>query len=236
MNNKHIILLHGWGGTRESLEGLDKYLSNNTDFVIHRTEMPGHGSTPQMQKAWRMKDFSDWLSEYIKEERIKDYVLIGHSFGGKLILEGVINGSLKPSRIVLIDANGIKPLNSIKKLFFRTLAKILKPISSVFLRGKLRYYFYRFVVGEVDYAKTSKKLKESFKLFNEENYDEKLGLVTIPTLIVWGKNDKVTPLWMGKKMNQNIKNSKMIVMEGTHGLPRKNPSVVGKYISEFLND
>lgn len=235
MKAKDIILLHGWGGTYDSLKELGDFLSKNTGYNVHKVEMPGHGKTPEMDTPWGMKEFTSWLREIINKKELASYVLLGHSFGGKIILEGVSSKLLKPEAIVLLDANGIKPRNSIKKSFFRYAAKILKPISSLILKGKIRYWFYRIFVGEVDYVKTSKNVKESFKIFNEQHYDDVLAMIDLPTLIIWGKNDTVTPLWMGKKMNENIKNSKMIVLDGTHGLPRQKPAEVGQHIIEFLN-
>ncbi len=229
----NFVLLHGWRGSSKSLEALSKELEKEG----HKTlilEMPGHGNTPAMMEPWNMERFSKWANALIVQSGFINYVLVGHSFGGKIILEGVTNGILTPKKIVLIDSNGIKPRNSVKKALFKSGSTLLSPVLNTSLGKPIRKILYKYVIREADYEKTSGNLRESFKIFNEENYDEKLKKITIPTIIIWGTEDKVTPLWMGEKLNGGIRGSKLIKLKGTHGLPLKNPKVVALEIIKNL--
>ena len=55
-------------------------------------------------------------------------------------------------------------------------------------------------------------MKESFKLIISETLDDKLIDIKNPTLLIFGENDKETPLYMAKKMEQGIKNSSLTVI------------------------
>lgn len=231
-----LILLHGWGGSRQSLYPLSLELKKE-GFKTVLLEMPGHGQTPEMQKPWSMNDFSNWLKNNLARKDIKDYILVGHSFGGKIILNSLINNMLTPVKIILIDSNGIKPKNSLKKSLWKNLSKTYKSFEEILptgLNGSIKAIIYKRLIGEQDYIKTNGNLKESFKIFNEEHFDEKISKITTKTLIIWGKEDSVTPLWMGEFMNKLIKNSQLKVLSGTHSLPLKYPQKVAKLISDFI--
>ncbi|MCA9386501.1 alpha/beta hydrolase [Candidatus Dojkabacteria bacterium] len=228
LTKPQLILLHGWGGSKNSLAELSSKLEEK--YVCHVLEMPGHGTTPSMDFPWEMRNYATWLDKYLKSNMIEEYTLLGHSFGGKIILEAVTSGILKPNEIILIDSNGIKPKNSLKKNIFKFLSTIFNPLLNSDIGQLIKKFVYRFIIREVDYAKTSGMIRESFKIFNEQHYDSKLQNISIPTIIIWGKDDKVTPLWMGKKLNEGIKNSKLFVIDGTHGVPLKSPNEVAEII------
>jgi pimeloyl-ACP methyl ester carboxylesterase len=142
---------------------------------------------------------------------------------------------MHPKSVVLINSNGIKPKNTLKKRIFKILSTIYQPLN--YLQGleTIRQFIYKFIIREKDYLNTKEMVRESFKLFNEEHYDDKLDNIDVDTLIIWGSEDKVTPLWMGELLKLKIKNSKLKVVKDTHGLPLKQPKVVYKLIKDFLN-
>ena len=225
-----FVLLHGWGGSIKSLELLAKEIKKK-DYNTILLEIPGHGDTPQMSIPWDMQAFSKWLKQKLKEKKIKEnFILIGHSFGGKIILETVSSNTLFPKKIFLINSNGIKPKNSLKKLFFLSLSKIFQSIFKNKYTSPLKKVLYKYLIRETDYFNTSGNLRETFKLINAQHYDRKLKKITIPTIIIWGRNDKITPLWMGRKLAKLIQGSKLIELNGTHGLPLKNPKEVALQI------
>lgn len=228
--NQTLVLLHGWGGSKNSLEELDSKL-RSFGYSTLRLEMPGHGKTPTMQNPWNMKDFCMWVKDELNRKNINDYILIGHSFGGRIIIDGVINEFLHPQKIVLIDSSGIRPKNSLKKTFWKTASKLpgIKILISPF-----KSLIYKYIIREKDYANTKGQLKETFKIINEAYYNEKVSRISLPTLIIWGKDDSVTPLWMGQQLHEKIAHSQLIVLEGTHSLPIKNTKEVAQVIHRFI--
>ncbi len=230
---QHIYIIHGWGGTKKSLQPLSEELLKK-GYIPVLLEMPGHGETEQMTEPWDMADFTEWLKSKIEEKDVKNYSLIGHSFGGKIILESIISGKLNPNKAVLIDISGIKPQNSLKKLFWKTASIFVKPVRNLPIIKQSRKLVYYYIIGERDYYKAEGSLKPTFELINKTFYDGKLGKVKTDTLLIWGKQDAITPLWMGVKLNKGIKNSQMVVLEGKHSLPLEKPEEVSKYITDFL--
>ena len=70
--------------------------------------------------------------------------------------------------------------------------------------------------GSKDYRGLSLIMKETFK--NVVQYDQGylLSDIKVPTAIFWGKKDKETPLYMAKKLNKGISDSKVFLLEGGH--------------------
>ncbi|MDQ7020711.1 MAG: alpha/beta hydrolase [Candidatus Dojkabacteria bacterium] len=158
-----IFLIHGWGGSKKSLTPLEKNLIIKGYKTIN-LELPGHGDSPEMNIPWNMKNFANWLESNIGET--KDYILVGHSFGGKTIIKSIIENITTPNKIVLIDTNGIQPRNSFKRKVWKLIAK-LKVLLKVFpFSEKIKYFVYRYIIGEVDYYKTKdkKNLRASFQI------------------------------------------------------------------------
>ena len=75
---------------------------------------------------------------------------------------------------------------------------------------KLRKQF-----GSSDYGNASKVMQDT--LVKSVNEDLSYCLDKMKeTLIVWGDNDKVTPIWMAKLMESRIKNSGLVILKGGH--------------------
>lgn len=232
--NTKLILLHGWGGSIQSLEKLsiELELHGYTSVLL---EIPGHGSTPEMSEPWRMNNFADWLQSEIIKRNIHDYVLIGHSFGGKIILEALLARKVSPKAVCLIDISGIKPAYSVKVHIAKLTSKLIRPLFSLPLLSQLRYYIYRYLLRETDYVETSSNVRESFKLFIEEHYDDTLYKIDTNTLLIWGRNDTITPLWMGEKIHTLLQHSELKVIEGTHGIALQKSKQVATLIITYLN-
>lgn len=235
MENQNLVLLHGWGGSKKSLSHLGKELEE-LGYIVHKLEMPGHGETREMSTPWTMNDFSNWLKSYISESDLRNPVLIGHSFGGRIIIDALTKKKLSPEKIVLIDVSGIKPKNSIKRFFWRNMSKLAKKLVNEDKRYArvIRKIAYKTLIRESDYVKLSGNLKKTFENVNNEFYNESVRTIKNKTLIIWGNKDKATPLWMGVFLNKKIKNSRLEVLKGTHSLPLKNSKEVAKLIHDFL--
>ena len=67
--------------------------------------------------------------------------------------------------------------------------------------------------GSPDYAKLSPEMKETFKSIVGTFLEPYAQKITNKTLIIWGRHDNETPLYMAKRLKKLIKNSKLVVLE-----------------------
>jgi pimeloyl-ACP methyl ester carboxylesterase len=86
-----------------------------------------------------------------------------------------------------------------------------------------------------DYNSLSPVMQQSFIKIVNEHLDDRLNLITAPTLAVVGKNDKDTPLYMAKKIAKGVKNGKLTVINGAgHFAFVDKPYIFNVEVREFL--
>ncbi|MFT5165564.1 MAG: 2-hydroxy-6-oxonona-2,4-dienedioate hydrolase, partial [Saprospiraceae bacterium] len=66
---------------------------------------------------------------------------------------------------------------------------------------------------------------------------DKLHQIQVPTLLIWGREDNVTPAFVGKKFNELIEGSKLVFVEECgHAPMMEKPAVFNEILASFLND
>lgn len=199
---KTVLLMHGFGADSKAVDCLFYFLKNRGYDVVS-IDFPGFGQSEEPYGAWSIYDYAECVEYVIKTLTLESVVAVGHSFGGRV---GIILASKKlVDALILIDSAGLKPKRS--PLYYLR-------VWSYKLRKKLKMNTDG--SGSSDYRSLSVNMRASFIKVVNEHLDELLPLIQVPTLILWGRNDKDTPLYMAKKLNRGIKNSIMYIMDGGH--------------------
>ncbi len=228
-----VILLHGWGGSIESLEKLQEELSKY--YEVYNLELPGHGELEGIDESYDFKKYLVYLDTFIRSNKLNNIILIGHSFGGNIAIRYTAYNENAVKTLVLINSSGIKPKNSLKKTFWKSISMLTKPLLALPGGEVLRKIVYKGLIREQDYLKTSGFVRETFKNVTNDFVNKRvLDKIKNSTLILWGRYDTYTPLWMGKYLKENIKNSELEILDAKHGLPLKYPSLVSEKINNFI--
>ena len=150
-----VVLLHGWLTDLESMRPLANNLAQK--FKVYLIDVVGFGKSDLPKDPLTTDDFGNFLKELLEKLEIKNPILIGHSNGGRIIINSVGRGLVTPRKIVLIDSAGLKPRRSlsykIKVGIFKTGKLLLNLIPSKELRSKLRSK-----VGSSDYKSSPEVL------------------------------------------------------------------------------
>jgi len=235
-----ILMLHGWPADSTHYSDLGPMLGKMGYRVIV-PDLPGWGETSAPQKAWNVSDYRDWLDKFVKELDLKQFVLFGHSFGGRIAIKYAINYPYRLSTLILCAAAGIKPdAQTLKRRTLKMTAAVGKKAFSLPLINKLaplaRKVLYR-AAGSTDYLKAQGVMKETIVKVLEEDLAPLLPQLSQTTLILWGTDDGATPITDAHKMNEIIPRSEMKTFEGMkHNLPKLIPKEVSQAIDEFLKD
>jgi pimeloyl-ACP methyl ester carboxylesterase len=209
---RKIFILHGWTYSTEKWEPFVELLKNkNFDPVL--LKIPG--LTTELTKVWTLDDYVEWLKDVVDHEKEK-VVLLGHSNGGRISLAFSLKYPEKVAKIFLVDSAGIYHNElqlRVKRLFFGTIAKMGKNIKDV---KAVRKIFYR-LVRERDYEKANPLLRQTMKNLINSDLTPVLEQIAIPTIIIWGGLDKITPAKDGELMHEKIKQSTFhIIKDGRH--------------------
>lgn len=232
-----IVLLHGWGASKKSFAALQKFLA--TDYRTIALDLPGFGESTTPPVAWSLKDYANAVNTCITMLGVTDYVLAGHSFGGRIAL---LLAATKPGHskgVILMAAAGIKhmptPTQQVAGLLTRAGKRVFSFPLLKHMQKPARSLLYR-ALGKRDYYEAQGVMKETMRLVIEEDLRDCLSRITLPTLIIWGERDDYTPVEDAHTLHQGIKGSTLHIIPGaSHYLPRKYPEALAQAIRPFLS-
>lgn len=226
-----IFVLHGW---TYSSEKWGTFLDLLTKENLKAEVLKIPGLTGSIKRSWTIDDYVGWLKRALDKEKGK-VILIGHSNGGRISLWFANKYPEKIKQLILIDSAGIYhsqlPMR-LKRLAFKTIAKIGKKITSSKLLENLIYK----VARAKDYKESSPVMKRALINLTQADRFLTLASLEVPTLIIWGKKDTITPLSDGLLMHKKIKNSKLVILDKARHSPQfTHPKGVVRIITEQLN-
>jgi len=234
---RQVLILHGWGGSSDSWAKVTDILANN-GFKVVCPDFPGFGKSKTPFSPWDLNDYTAWVDEFIKFLNLEKFILIGHSFGGRVAIKFSVKYPEKISKLILVAAGGaesIETSNELEKKVLKNFSSFMKKFS--FLPGYdfLRKIFYRFIIKKTDYLKVEGILKEIFKKVIKENLIPYLTEIKPKTLIVWGKKDDIFPLREGILMKEMIPDSKIEILENIkHNPHAEAPEKLTEILIDFL--
>ena len=192
-----LYIVHGWTYTVEPWKKTIEILRNK-GISVKMLHVPG--LTEESKKEFSIEDYMKWADSEIPDGAIA----LGHSNGGRILLNLC---ALKPEKLkylILLDAAGIyEP--SLKKRLVERLAKIGKPLKKIPLVDKA---FHR-VTGSTDYSKAPDNMKKTLVNMIESDKDLDFSKVETKTYILWGKKDTTTPPRQGTLMYEKLPNAEL---------------------------
>lgn len=222
-----ILALHGWTNSIEKWGFFSESLREK-NIKIKIPLIPG--LTKKVSQPWNLEDYVSWLKRVVGTKKI---ILLGHSNGGRIALAFAAKYPKNVSQLVLIDSAGIhhnELAKRLKRIIFQGIAKIGKKITS---SENLRKFLYK-LTGESDYRNANKIQQQIMLNLIYQDLTPILKKIKTPTLIIWGQDDKTTPLTDGKLMHKLIKNSNLEIIKGGHCPHYTDPQKVAKIIHEYL--
>ncbi len=208
-DGKPVLLMHGWGCDHTTVHSIANAL--NKRMKVYNIDLPGHGKSQEPPEAWGVEEFTTCMENFIRTLSISNPVLIGHSFGGRI---AILMGSRHLlSKIVLVDAAGIKPKRHLKyyiKVYsFKTAKKILPLVFGKKI-GSRMIDKWRGKAGSADYRNSSPVMRAVMSRCVNEDLSDRLPLIKASTLLIWGEKDTATPLSDAKKMERLIPDAGLV--------------------------
>lgn len=218
-----IVLLHGWGQNI----GMMKPVGDKLKGHIVILDLPGYGESSEPKSVWTIYDYVECVHEFLNSIGVKNPIMMGHSFGGKISL--AYASKYKVKKLVLFASPFKK---GIEKMPLKT--KVLKSLKKVPLLNKLEGFAKKHI-GSTDYKNASEMMRKI--LVETVNLDirEDVKKIKCPTFIFWGTNDEAVPVEDAKELESLIKDSGLVIYEGcTHYAYLEMLSQVIKVIRIFL--
>ncbi|MBQ3296660.1 alpha/beta hydrolase [Candidatus Saccharibacteria bacterium] len=192
-----LYIIHGWTYTVEPWKETISLLRDK-GISVKMLHVPG--LTEESKKEWTIYDYMKWADREIPDGA----VALGHSNGGRILLNLCAQKSGKLKYLILLDSAGVyEP--SMRKKIVEKLAKIGQPLKKIPLVDK---GFHR-VTGSTDYSKAPENMKKTLANMLESDKELDLTKVETRTFILWGKKDTTTPPRQATEMYEKLPNAEL---------------------------
>lgn len=226
-----LLLVHGSGG--DNLHWPER-LRNFPKANVYAIDLPGHGRSSGYSRK-SVDEYADFIEAFVSRMNLKDVILFGHSLGGAIVQRLALRFPSWLSRIVLVGTGvrlRVSPaiLEGLISDFKGTIDLICKwAFGSTASESLIK------TVGE-GFAKTDPDvILGDYSACNEFDIAGRAGEISIPTLVVSGTEDKLTPIKYGKYLYNHIPGAKLaIIEEGGHMMAIEKPDEFMKSIINFL--
>jgi pimeloyl-ACP methyl ester carboxylesterase len=235
-----LVLVHGLGSSAKGDWG-QVMLPLAQNHRVLALDQLGFGNSDKPQIDYGIQTWVDFLGEFLRQNQVADFTLVGESLGGWIsaqytiqALRGVAAGpSLglpKPARLVLSDSAGLHatmkrlsapPQPAKPAIVGASLAGEKQLLASVFhspsyqtdqaLRDGLAWSLAKGDAWAIRAVRNPALL--------DETVDRQLGAIKIPTLVIWGEHDKLLPLKDGRYFASKIGGAELKIIAGSGHAP-----------------
>ena len=234
IGNKTFLILHGWGSDSNRWEKIGQSLSEK-GFKIIIPDIPGFGGSEIPKTPWDFNSYVSFVEEFTKILGLENFYLLGHSFGGAIAVKVAVDVPQKINKLFLVACACIRKKTMLKKISAK-ISKAIKIFSFVPYYSLIRKAFYKFIIPKSDYVYTKGTMKETYLKAISEDLSCHLSFIKVPTVIIWGDKDELTPIENAHFINKKINNSKLIIIpDANHNLNQKTPEILTEKILENLS-
>lgn len=227
-----VYILHGWAVDPKNEEKWQKIRDALGKNGVESKFIGLPGLTIPLDEVWGLDNYVAWLKN---ELPLHPVTVAGHSFGGQL---AVRFASLHPERVeklILIDSSGIRDhslFGRLKRIIFFSAAKIGKIFSFLPFMRVLLYKLAR----ERDYLEAPALLRRTMSQVVAQEIRDDLRNIGAKTLIIWGENDKITPVKNLEFFKQIHDSTAVIIANARHSPQFTHPEEVASSIARFLTE
>ncbi|MBK8954220.1 MAG: alpha/beta hydrolase [Saprospiraceae bacterium] len=228
----NLMLLHGLFGALSNFEGIIRNFGKNFNVIVPL--LPIY-ELPILQAS--VSGLVDYVHDFVEYKNYHQLNLVGNSLGGHIALMYTIRDSDKVQSLTLTGSSG---------LFESGMGNTFpKRGDYEFIKKKTEETFYdpsvatKELVDEVydivnDRGKAIRVIATA-KSAIRHNMGDKLHLIKIPTLLIWGSNDGVTPPFVAEKFRELIPNSQLFFLDHCgHAPMMEKPDAFNEILEKFL--
>ena len=237
-----LILIHGLADDVAVWDSVISPLA--ASFRVIALDQIGFGRSDKPLLSYRVSTFVDFLDGFLNELKIERASLVGNSLGGWVAAAFTLAHPERVERLVLSDAAGYAAVA--KSMDPRALSALrLASRDDVRYLGPLTFHDKRFY-EDVDLAfKQRVTAGDSYTIRcvldsmirGEDVLDNRLAAIKQPTLVLWGRDDKLIPLSFGERFNKDIARSRLQIIDDCGHAPHVEcPEKFNAAVLQFLGD
>ncbi len=242
--NRSILFIHGFPVDKSMWDEQSSILSG--DHFVATLDIRGHGESSAGSGQYLVEMFVDDLISLMDHLGIEKTCLCGLSMGGYTALRAVDREPDRFSGLILCDTKSSPDTNAAKLNRYNQIRMILDGKKAQFTEGQIKALF---APGSLERRKEAvEKARRTIgstpdagligvlvALAARMDMTDSLAKISIPTLIIVGEEDKVTPLSEAEAMHAAIRNSALVRIGGAgHFSNLENPGEFNRALRDFL--
>lgn len=231
-NGDVLLLLHGLFGTASNFDETIHYFKNR--YKIYLPILPIFQMSVRKLSVYSLMEY---VREFVEEFKISMPHIIGNSLGGHIALLYVLDHMEEVASLTLTGSSGLYE-SSFGNTFPRRGDK-------TFIRNKINLTFYddNIVTDEMvdeiyDITSDTRKclsMVKTAKSAIRHNVGDQLDQITVPTLLVWGKQDTITPPFVAEEFESKIPNARLDFIDKCGHAPMlETPEEFNRILDDFL--
>jgi len=232
-SRRGVVFLHGAGGSHHTFRDQWAGLKGVARLVI--PDLPGHGRSggPPLESV---DACAAWVVEFVKEIGLDRFILAGHSMGGAIALQVALGGRKGLEALVLLGTGArlrISPVifDGIGARFREFAPELVGWMTSAASSDLLR----EDVASDVLSTRPATFLAD-FHACNGFDVMNRLDAIRVPTLVISGDDDRLTPLKYGEYLAVNIPGAVLKIIHGVgHLAMLEKPNEVNAVITSFVH-
>lgn len=248
-----MVLLHGLGATKLSLLPIVRPLAERHRVIV--PDLPGHGESPKPRVEYTPQFYESVVSKLIGRLDDGPAILIGNSMGGRIALEVAMRKPERVAGLILLDSAVPGFRWSWILQFMRVVpsevAAVPIPIRRQLVLNAQRQLFAvperlpptAYEAGADEFVRVYRSFRARMALFSSLRglvapspaFWQKLKRIRVPTLVVWGAEDRLVPSRLGSRLAGEIPSSELHILPSVGHVPQfEVPDVTTDLILGFL--
>ena len=240
-----VILLHGLGGDTTNWAPTIPALA--TKYHVYVPDQIGFGQSDKPIMNYRVATLVEFLNQFYKKLGIEKASVVGNSLGGWTAASFAISYPEKVDKLVLVSAAGYTSKRWGGPELTKELYSLLNPATTADLKRTMGAVFYnKAMVNDqaVEMFFTNKLKKGDGYTINafidsvlrgEDFIDDKVKTIKAPTLVIWGREDGLTPVGIAEAYAQDIPGAQKVIIEKCgHVAQLEKPAEFNAALLKFL--
>jgi pimeloyl-ACP methyl ester carboxylesterase len=222
-----LVLIHGAGGTHK----VWRYQTSAFPESI-ALDLPGH---PRGKGCNTISDYADFVTKMIVDRRLASAVLVGHSMGGAIAIEIAIARQPFLAGIVLVGSGArLRVTPVIEDEVIRDYAHAAELIAEWAYSPKTDPRLRKASIQELMEVPAEVTYGD-FEACDHFDRMNEIGRIGLPTLIVCGEDDALTPVKYSQYMKQKVRNARIAVIpDAGHSVMLEKPEELNEALRSFL--
>lgn len=236
-----IIFIHGAALDHSVWQWQSRYFAHH-GFAVLAADLPMHGRSPGVARK-QIASMADWIAALIESACIEKAIVVGHSMGSLVALDLALHHPKRVEKLALIGASIPMGVGEAFLAAARDDSPAAFDMESVWghARGSL---LAQSPVPGMSLLGASRQLNgralpgvQAADLNACATYAPSMDAIramTVPTLVVGGSRDQMTPMKAGQALAKEIPGAKFVALDAGHAMMSEAPGVLLKALSTFV--